>query len=236
MSHKYLGDQFDIHTGGIDHINIHHNNEIAQSSVGYGKLPARYWLHVNHIMLNGEKISKSIGNVVYLDELELRNIKPIVFRYWYLTSNYDSSSNFTWESLESSKVAYEKIVNQLTNISEVGKIDKGYYKKALEHLNDNLNTALAISVIWQILKDDDLNDGDKKATVLEIDKILGLDFLNYEVNKIEIPKDVIDLAEERKKVREDKNYEESDRLRDLIKDKGYVISDTDNGYSLDKVN
>jgi cysteinyl-tRNA synthetase len=166
--------------------------------------------------------------------MKLRNIEPIIFRYWYLTSNYDSSSNFTWDSLEASKIAYEKIINQLNNINEVGKINKGYYTKALSHLNDNINTALAISVIWQILKDDNVKDEDKKATVYKIDEVLGLNLENYNPIEIEIPSEIKELAEQRKKARENKDYTESDRLRDLIKEKGYIVSDTDDGYSLEK--
>ncbi len=118
MSKKYLGETFDIHTGGIDHIPVHHNNEIAQSESANGKEQANFWLHFKHILINNEKISKSLGNDIYIDDLLKKNISPLAYRYWLLTADYKTQINFTWEALIASKTAYEKLVIQISNFEK----------------------------------------------------------------------------------------------------------------------
>jgi len=234
MSRKYLGETFDIHTGGIDHIPTHHNNEIAQSEGAFGKPLANYWMHFNHIMLNGEKISKSIGNVLYIDDLEEKGYSPEIFRYWFLTSHYSTPANFTWESLSASKSAFLKlkrfvIENNIPN--KKGKVNKKYYKLALKELNHDLGTPEAIAVIWELLKDKKINDFDKTRTILELDNFLGLDLISKFKESI-IPKNIMGLLSERNKAKNNRDYSESDRIRGEILNKGYKIQDVPNGVEV----
>ncbi len=254
MARKYLGQNFDIHTGGIDHIQIHHNNEIAQSKAADGELLANYWLHANHILLNGQKISKSVGNVLYLSDFVEKNINIAIFRYWYLTSHYSSSVNFTWDSILAVKKPFDKIVVFIkSSIKEMGigpnnldgiykfriesvlkKANKKYYNRALESLNQDVNTAGAIAVISEIIKDVNLNNLVKMATILKIDQILGIGFMKHALNLIDgdakIPTEVIALAEKRNLARLGRKFEESDLIRDEIQSRGYDIIDQDESY------
>jgi cysteinyl-tRNA synthetase len=236
LSRKYLGETFDIHTGGIDHIPTHHNNEIAQSEAAFEKPLANYWLHVNHIMLNGTKISKSTGNVVYVDDFIAKNISPVVFRYWFLTSHYSTSANFTWESMESSQKAFEKLRNFIKeNIPNNSKISKKYYKKALAELNHDLGTAEAIAVIWELIKDKKIKTEIKVATILKIDEILGLNLKNEKgIIEQNIPIEVIELAQKRHTTRIQKNYRKSDEIRNEIEKLGFLIVDKGSEYKIIK--
>jgi cysteinyl-tRNA synthetase len=234
MSRKYLGENFDIHTGGIDHIPIHHNNEIAQSEGAYNKPLSRYWLHFNHIMLNGEKISKSIGNVVYLDDLLDRNFDIAAFRYWFLTSHYSTPADFTWESLTAVQNAFNKLKNFIKensdtkNSAAAGKIIKKYYKKALRELTHDLGTPEVIATIWELIKDEKFNGADKVATILELDKFLG--FGLDKIKKDEIPTEIVELAKKRDEARKDKNFTLADQLRNEISQKGFVVKDSSDGF------
>lgn len=236
MSKKYLGMNFDIHTGGIDHVATHHNNEIAQSQAADGQLLANYWMHVNHIMLNGQKISKSIGNVVTIDEFAQKNIPPAVFRYWYLTSHYGTSANFTWETITSTQKAFDKIVNLISETKQSKKINKKYYKKALKELNHDVGTPEAIAVIWEIINDNSLEKDEKVSTILKIDNILGIGFA-LESKKIQdkpenIPNEVIKLAEQRKTARLNKDFDTADSLRSKINELGFGIKDIGENYAI----
>jgi cysteinyl-tRNA synthetase len=176
MSEKILGQPFDIHTGGIDHIATHHNNEIAQSECANGVKLANYWLHVNYLTIDGKKISKSIGNTLYLDDLEKNNILIEAFKYWMLTAHYSSALNFTFDSVKAAETAFQKIINTFVNV-KIGKVDKNYLEKILTNLNEDFNSPKAIATIWEIIKDDNLKIEDKKATIIKADEMLGLNIL-----------------------------------------------------------
>jgi len=224
MSAKFLGQPFDIHTGGIDHIQIHHNNEIAQSEAAHNEHQANYWMHVNHLILDGEKISKSLGNGLFLEDLEKEHISPAEYRYWLLTSHYSTLINFTWDAVKGSATAFNKLINHFKKVS-VGEINKDYLEKITEKLNDDLDTPGAIALIWEMMKDDDFNDSDKLATILETDKVLGLNIIKLLNTEIEIPKEVMELVNKRKEARINKNFQESDEIRDQISKLGYEILD-----------
>lgn len=240
MSKKFLGQTFDIHLGGIEHIPTHHNGEIAQSEAAYDKKLANYWVHLNHLMLEGEKMSKSLGNVIYLEDLEEHKIPYYVFRYWLLTSNYDASSNLTWEALEGAQNGLQKLIKFLeevfTTTKTLDNIDEKYLQETLGKLNNDLNTPQAIASLWKLIKDKKVSPENKLGTILEIDKVLNIGFLkileNLSEQKNQIPEKILELAKTREKVRAEKKWSESDVLRDQIEEEGYEILDTPEGSKI----
>lgn len=242
MSHKLLGNKFDIHTGGIEHIQIHHNNEIAQSKEAFGEVQANYWLHNGHVLMSNEKMSKSVGNVVYLSDIEEHGIDPIVYRYWLLTSRYSVLTNFTWSAIEASQVAYQKILNHFKDEElSGGKLEENYLNDALNSIRDDLNTAEAIATISKMLKDDKITKADQYKTLIEIDKLLGLNFEEKikqnsqnqaKNNQMDIPSEILKKAEKRQELRQSGDFEGADRLRDEISDAGYEIVDKDGDFEV----
>lgn len=233
MSMKYLGDTFDIHTGGIDHVPVHHTNEIAQSESATGEKFVNYWLHNEFINVNGEKMSKSLGNIITLKDIEGKGFSPLAYRYWLLTAHYKTLANFTWEALEGAQTALDKLNNHILGLEDsIGKIDGVYSSKFSEHLNDDLNTPKAIALLWELVKDDGVSDQDKKATILDFDKVLGLGF--KELKPDVIPEDILDLAKKREEARSSKDWAKSDEIRDEINSKGFEILDTEEGYLVRK--
>lgn len=241
MSQKYLGQPFDIHTGGIDHIPVHHNNEIAQSEAAYDKPLAKYWMHNSHLMVNDAKISKSAGTSIIISDLEKKGIAPLVYRYWLLTSHYRSLVNFTFEAVSAAGKSYNKLVEQISNWPEGGKVSSEYIDKMASSAFDDLNTPTMIATIWELSKDSSVSPADKRATILDIDKILGLDLLNAAKNiqksldLSQIPREVIALADARIQARKDKDWSLADELRDKIAASGYEIRDSGDGYILKKL-
>jgi cysteinyl-tRNA synthetase len=232
MIKAILGQPIDIHTGGIEHVSIHHNNEIAQSeSTSKNKL-ANYWVHLNHILVNNEKMAKSAGNVVYLSDIKI----PLAYKYWILTSHYSTQSNYTNEAMTATEVAYKKLAQFIqkkeSNEKNIGKINKKYFEQFINHLNNNFDTPQAIATIWLMLKDQSLSDVDKRITTLEMDKILGLNLGNFIEQTQEIPAEITTLAEERRKARLDKNWVKSDEIRAKIQDLGYTIKDNGDTYEV----
>ncbi len=233
MSKKYLGETFDIHTGGIDHIPVHHNNEIAQSESANQKMQANFWLHFNHILINGEKISKSLKNDIYLSDLLEKNISPIVYRYWLLTADYKTQINFTWEALKASKTAFEKLALLVSQFEKGGEINSEYKDKFLKFINDDLNTAKSIALIWELIKDKNVSEKDKRETILDFDKVLGLN-LEAIANlaskmQINIPDSVQKLIDERESARKSGDFIKADAIREMITEEGYEVKDTPKG-------
>jgi len=234
MSRSLLGVQIDIHTGGVEHIAVHHNNEIAQSECSSGVSPfVKYWLHGQHLKVNGEKMSKSLGNVIYLSDIKGRAFDPSVFRYFLLGAHYRSEINFTWEALKAAQSAYEKILRMLKAESKA-QANKEYKEKFLMAINNDLNTAKALAVLWDMLKDEKLSVEEKSATAFDFDRVLGLRLKEKLSQKSEVPQEVLKLAKERQKAREEKNWAEADSLRDKIKEKGFEVLDTKNGFEIKK--
>ena len=234
MSMKYLGEHFDIHTGGIDHISIHHNNEIAQSENATGQKYVNFWLHNNFLNVNDEKISKSLGNDVYLKTLEEKGFGPIDYRYFLLQANYRSPVNFTWESLEASQNALKKLKNNFLDLgTDMGVVSAHYKKIFTEALEDNLNTPKALAVMWELVNDKETLLADKRATLLDFDQVLGLGMDTW--TRDEIPADVLELARERNTARLSKDWTKSDELRDKIKSLGYEIKDLGEDFEVRKV-
>jgi cysteinyl-tRNA synthetase len=237
MSMKYLGETFDIHTGGIDHIPIHHTNEIAQSESATGKKFVNYWLHGAFLTFRGEKVSKSKGGLYTISELEKQGFNPMSFRYMCLTTHYRKALNFSLEILKTAQNSYERLVNIISSIkdSPQKKNNKNIEKakeQFLEIINQDLNTPRALSFMWEILREERLNDAEKYELVTDFNKIFGL---NLENEKIEIPDDVLKIVKEREEARKNKDWKKSDELREKIKKKGLQVDDIKEGYKLKKL-
>jgi len=236
MAMKHLGKQLDIHTGGIDHIPIHHNNEIAQSESATGKPLSRYWLHHAFITIEGEKIAKSVGNTVYLKNIIDRDFSPLSYRYWLLTGHYKTPMNFTWEALEGAHTALFKMHRYLVEElgTEKGTVNKTYQKKFHTYINDDLDTPGAIALLWDLIKDTTIPHKNKRATILDFDRVLGLGFKESELpgtekllSTKEIPDNIKKLLDEREEARKKEDWARADQLRDEIQKQGYSIEDTD---------
>ena len=239
MGQKYLGEQFDIHTGGIDLIPTHHENEIAQSKGMCGKIPARYWMHGEYLLINGGKMSKSLGNVYLIKDIAERGYNPLVYRLFTYTSHYRNKLNFTWEAIESTAKSYKRLksgyqahLNGSEQIEE--SIIDDYAQRFNSAINDDLNMPLAMSVVWEVIRSE--KKSPKLAELLlKFDTVMGLKINEENKEQVEeIPEEILKLAEERKTARENKNWQESDRLRDLINEKGYEIKDTPEGAKINK--
>ena len=235
MSTKYLGEVFDIHTGGIDLIPTHHENEIAQSKGACGKIPAHYWMHGEYLLINGGKMSKSLGNVYLLDDIINRGYDPLVYRLFNFSCHYRGKLNFTWEGIESASVALDRLRDgyqkHFAGNAEVSdEIINDMENRFHQAINDDLNMPLAMSVVWEAVKYADKSP--KIAKLLEkFDTVLGIKITEKKKQET-IPEEILELIEQRKKARQEKNWAESDRLRDLISEKGYVVKDTKEGMEV----
>lgn len=233
MSMDKLGNNFDIHTGGVDLIFPHHENEIAQSVCATAENFANYFMHNEHLLVDGKKMSKSVGNFYTLSDLINKGIKPTAFRFWLYTSSYMTKINFTEEAVLASQTALEKLENYFEDLGQdLGEINLTYQNKFKKYLADNLNSPKAIALIWQLIKDKNISNQDKKVTLLDFDKVLGF---NLGQNKTETPKEIMDLAEERQQARISKDWAKSDILRQKIKELGFEIKDIDDGYKIKKI-
>jgi cysteinyl-tRNA synthetase len=230
MSCKYLGQPFDIHTGGIDLIFPHHENEIAQSQASNNKPLANYWIHSEWLTVNGKKMSKSLGNYYTIRDLIELNHSPIALRYLFLTSHYRNQLNFTLKNLKNAENSLERLKNIISEIKQDNKTNKEYLDQFKKTMDDNLNTPQALQVLWKLLRDQKAKG--KLNTIKEIDKIFALDLLKTSETKI--PKEIQELAEERQKTRQDKDWKKADELRDKIKELGFQVSDTSEGYNISK--
>jgi len=247
MSSQYLGKHIDIHTGGMDLASIHHNNEIAQAEAVTGKKYVQYWLHNAFINIDDQKISKSLGNTIRLQQIIDRGFSPLAYRYWLLTGHYRSPINFTWEALTGSQHALTRL--QRIFVEDLGKengeIDENYRKTFHRAINDDFDTPKAVALLWDLVKDDCLLKESKRATMLEFDKVLGIGFsegvrklkemlsLNV-VSLKDLPSHIKKLVADRGIARKAKNWEEADRLRTLIKKEGYTVKDTSKGPKVSK--
>ncbi|GIK83467.1 MAG: cysteine--tRNA ligase [Patescibacteria group bacterium] len=248
MAMKYLGEQFDIHTGGIDHIPVHHTNEIAQAEATTGKKPfVRYWVHHNHLHINGEKMSKSLGNFFTIDDVLERGFHPMALRLLFLTAHYRSEMNFTWENLEGAQKAYEKLLKAVSMleensvlISQLGESAVTHVTAFFESIRNDLNTAQAVSVVWSVIKDSSVEDAEKKTILLEFDKILGLglstaretleEIGKAQVTQIEeIPEEISQKVGQRELARKNKDFATSDKIRNELLKLGWSVEDTSVG-------
>ncbi|HAT03206.1 MAG TPA: cysteine--tRNA ligase [Candidatus Magasanikbacteria bacterium] len=230
MSAKYLGQPFDIHCGGIDHVPVHHTNEIAQSEAAYDKPLANYWMHGEFLLVNEGKMAKSENNFITLETLKEKGISPLAYRYFLLQTHYRKQLNFSWEALEASQTALKKLQQQVESLPDHKKQDSWFKDKFNEWINDDLNIPNALAWIWQAIKEKDIT----KETLLDFDKVLGLN-LDAKEETIVIPTEVQNILDARLKARTEKNWTESDRLRDEIKKLNFDVEDTKEGQKINKL-
>ena len=235
MSIKYLGEQFDIHTGGIDHIPVHHTNEIAQSECATGKKPfVRIWMHNEHIDMGGVKMAKSGDEFITLRTLIEKGINPLAYRFWLLMGHYRTKMNFNYEALEGAETALKRLYGLYLGLgNDTGQAHQEYQNKFKEYMEDDLDTPRALSLLWDVVKDENMSDADKKATILDFDKILGLGFENLKEEII--PTEILKLKDEREEARKNKDFQKSDELRDKINSLGYEVKDTSEGQKINKI-
>lgn len=226
MSMHYLGEEFDVHTGGIDHISIHHNNEIAQSKAITGKVPARFWIHNNHITIKGDKMAKSGDNFLSLSFLEKEGISPMGVRMWYLQSRYSTRVDFSMDALKASETAWRKIKDFYLAIEvDEARVHFDYIQKFTDAINDDLDTPKALTLVWELLKDDSVPNEDKKATLLQFDTVLGLNLNQLKKETLIVPDGVLKLLDERRVARAEKDFIKADHLRKVIADFGFEVKD-----------
>ncbi len=240
MGQKYLGEQFDIHTGGIDLIPTHHENEIAQSKGACGKIPANYWMHGEYLLIDGGKMSKSLGNVYLVKDFVKRGYNPIVYKLFSYSCHYRNKLNFTWEGIEAASKSLERLKKgYIVHLNGKDEVDEDFINEYEERfhkaINDDLNMPAAMGVVWEVVRQDKKSDKFAKL-LLKFDTVLGLK-IDEECNKPkeELPEEILELIEERKKARENKEWNKSDELRDIIKEKGYEIKDTKDGMEVKKI-
>jgi cysteinyl-tRNA synthetase len=240
MSVKYLGIPFDIHCGGIDHILIHHTNEITQAEAGYGKILARFWLHGEFLTLREGKMGKSEGNIIILENLIEKGFNPLAYRYLSLTSHYRSRLNFSWQALKAAQNALNNLYQKMTELTKARPLSnlqrpllcQVYQKRFLEFINNDLDIPKALALMWEVIKDEKLKKKEKKELLLEFDQIFGLDLAK--VKKPKVPREIKKLVEMREEYRKKGNFKLADEIRREIKQMGYWIEDTKKGPKIKK--
>lgn len=233
MSKALLGETIDIHTGGIDHIPVHHNNEIAQSEGANDRTLARYWLHGAFLTVDEERIGKSVGNAVYIQELIEAGYHPLALRYFFLQANYRSPLSFSWDALAASQEALTRLWKL---VEDARRDSKGVsqHSTVLDHfltlVRDDLATPKALAYLWEVVKDEHLSSKAVWGVIEAADQVLGLSLLHPPKIRIEsIPPDIQKLADERVTARNDRDYARADELRIHIENRGYHVDDTPSG-------
>lgn len=262
MSQEYLGDTFDIHTGGVDNIFPHHENEIAQAESLTGKKFANYFLHGEHLLVDGKKMAKSAQNFFTLRGIESKSIEPMAFRYLILTAHYRDKLNFSWESLGSASNALNNIKSEIRAWDSPKQVDEAFWQKFLEAANNDLNLPQALAIFWEMLKSN-LPTETKSATLLKMDEVLGLGLekfvskpldLNIKIEELVKVQDKLQILKEldyvlpnktsgatistmkdvRDLARSEGDYDKADKVRDIMEDLGYVMEDTVAGTAVKK--
>lgn len=241
ISSKYLGQPFDIHTGGVDHINVHHTNEIAQSEGAYGKPLAKTWMHGEFLLIDSSRMAKSGENFLTLDLITQKGFDPLAYRYLVLTAHYRSKLNFTWESLAAAEQSLQRLYGLVLELQEnrtksaKTKILSGYKKAFVEALHDDLQTPKALAVLWNLANDyrknsDKFSSKEVLALIYDFDRVLGLGLKNIKPEKV--PTEIKKLADEREEARKSKDWIKADELRKKIESKKYSIKDTPRGFEI----
>lgn len=255
MSMKYLGNHFDMHTGGVDHINIHHTNEIAQSEASTREAFVNYWLHVEHLLINGQKVSKSLKNFILLKELEIKGYSPECLRYFLLSGHYKTQINFSYETLDQIKQTLDSIQDFVSKISFVkSRISKtkenkklldqikDFEKEFIASLDDDLNVSQALASFQNMIallnKSIDKRDIDKHSIekVFEFVELFNkvFDVIDFDKLEHEVSEEDLELLEEREKFRLEKKFKEADNIREILRRHGVHIEDTPYGARLVK--
>lgn len=243
MSRKYLGDTFDLHTGGVDHIPVHHENEIAQSEALLGHPAVHYWMHGEFMMVDGGKMSKSLGNTYTISDLISRGYAPLAFRYLCLNAHYRSKLNFTWEAMSGAQVSYIRLLEgayrhkNAPRSPQAALLAQDAWEQFLEAAGDDLNIPKALGVAWTLIRSN-IKSADIYDALLKMDGILGLNLAQYEPEQQQdepLPAEIAQLAEERQKARANKDWALSDNLREELRAKGYEAVDSKEGQRIKKL-
>ncbi|MFC1687966.1 cysteine--tRNA ligase [Patescibacteria group bacterium] len=244
MAQKYLGKTIDIHCGGIDHIPIHHTNEIAQAEAVTGKPFANFWLHGEFLVIGKDdsslqsseeqrRMGKSEGNFITLDTVKEKGFSPLAYRYFTLGTHYRKQLAFSWEALQGAQNALNKLHNTVAGYDEPKIGCAEFEQQFLEAINNDLDTPQALAIMWNVIKSDYPSHA-KKQTLLKFDEVLGLGLKNAKKEKVEIPENIQKLIDQRENARKNKDFETSDKLRKEITDAGFSIEDTDEGSVVKK--
>ena len=248
MSMHYLGDRIDIHTGGVDHIPIHHENEIAQSDAYTGHRVVNVWMHGEFLLVDNGKMSKSLKNNYTIADLREKGYNPLAFRYFCLNAHYRNKLNFTWDGLKSAAVSFNRFMEEAVSHKDAAsRFDVAGLKNAFDAaINDDLNAPKALGVAWQAVRSP-VRSNDIYELLLEMDEIFGLGLKNYEIRNDggnggqnddttdQVPQDVLDLVKERNEARASKNWAKSDELREKIFERGYAIQDSKQDVKIVKI-
>lgn len=252
MANKYLGPTIDVHMGGVEHIGVHHTNEIAQSEAANGVKFVNYWLHNEHLLVDNKKMSKSAGTGYSLQQVIDKGYDPLAVRYFFLQAHYKSKQNFTWKALEASQTALDKLYSFIQNqpakdpdipagaknrIHERNlNLIKEYKKQFKYYISEDFVIPGGLGLVWEIVKDRLLPYSEKKKLILDFDKVLGLNLKQVKLEKIKIPKEVEELVRQREKARQEKNWGLADKLRNKMAKSGYEVEDTPDGPKIIKKN
>jgi len=241
MARKYLGDTFDIHTGGVDHIPVHHENEIAQSEALLGKPAVRFWLHGEFMLVNNGKMSKSLNNTYTVADLRERGYNPLAFRYMCLNAHYRNKLNFTWDGMEAAQKAYNRFIEGArAHRDGTEQVDQAIYDSFLkefeEAINDDLNIPLALGVAWNVVRHPQKSDSLYRL-LLKMDTVFALDIENasLEHEPVHLDKEIEELIALRQKARQEKNWKLADEIRDRIRSMGIELMDTPEGVKWRKI-
>ncbi|MFA6551202.1 MAG: class I tRNA ligase family protein [Patescibacteria group bacterium] len=244
MSKKFLGDTLDIHMGGIEHVPVHHTNEIAQSEAANGVKFVNYWLHNEHLTVNNAKMSKSEGTAYSLGEIMAKGYDPLVLRYFFLNAHYCSKQNFSWEALDAAAAGLKKLQAKIVDLKQIvelanekisqANISEKYRGEFIKAVEDDANIPQALAVLWEMFKDDGLTANEALATAFDFDKVLGLKLAKIKADKIAIPAEVQALLDNRQKFREAGDYMEADKIRQAIEKLGYGVEDAASGVKVYK--
>jgi cysteinyl-tRNA synthetase len=228
MSAEYLGDFFDIHCGGEDHIAVHHTNEIAQTEACHHTRLANFWIHGYFLQLDEQKMAKSSGGFLRVQTLLERGYDPLSYRFFCLGALYRAKLNFTWEGLDGAVTALNRLRAAAFEWGPAGEVDASYAERFLEQVNDDLNMPRALAVVWDLVKSD-LPPATKKGTLLHFDKVLGLCLAEWKPAEEVVPHEIQALADQRQQARKEKRFKDADTLRAQVVAAGYEIEDTPQG-------
>jgi cysteinyl-tRNA synthetase len=231
MAQKYLGDYFDIHCGGEDHIPVHHTNEIAQTEARVGTRLANFWMHGYFLLSNDAKMAKSAGEFLRLKALTDRGYDPLAYRYLCLTAHYRTQMNFTWDALDAATTALDRLRNGVYSLGAPDEADARYIERFGAELNNDLNTPRAMAIAWEVLRGD-LPVAARKATLLAFDRVFGLKLATWQPRNETIPAEIQSLAAARAAARAAKQWAEADRLRVALHETGWEMEDSADGYAL----